>query len=367
MANFFHNFRQIIRGKQLIPNKDKFILLCTCTAFVHLIFVILMGVNGIVPLFYYNIASVIFYLSLAYVAYKTEQYFLIFVLTILEIEIHSTLCSILLGWDWGFMMYTVAFVPGSFYIENSLPDKYRKSKISFISSMLIAIFYFTVSVFTSLNYTPYSYLDSSYFRYFMLYMNTIIGFSLLLIFSFLFALEINYMNNILAQENSRLGKMANYDSMTRLYNRRGMSTFIEKAISTCSSSNDVFSLIIADIDFFKKINDTYGHDIGDDVLITFAKLFRNSIRGDDYVCRWGGEEFLFLINGNGHIAKEIGERIRQEASEITFTTEDGRTFSVHLTMGIAEYTKGISLRALIDVADEKLYYGKEHGRDQIVL
>ena len=124
-------------------------------------------------------------------------------------------------------------------------------------------------------------------------------------------------------------------------------------------------MIIGDIDDFKKVNDTYGHNIGDDVLVNVAEIITSQIPEDAYVCRWGGEEILILIHDPAQTAVSIAEKIRNKIAESITQTED---IPIHITMtfGIAEYIPGLSITKLISVADDNLYKGKKDGKNRVV-
>ena len=122
---------------------------------------------------------------------------------------------------------------------------------------------------------------------------------------------------------------------------------------------------MSDIDFFKKINDTYGHDCGDVALTEVAEILRTCVRDGDTVCRWGGEEFLLLVKGNRDVAITVAERIRTRI-ENNVVEYEGAEIRFTMTLGISTYVPGYSLESLLVQADENLYYGKEHGRNQVV-
>uniref|UniRef100_UPI00402685A5 GGDEF domain-containing protein n=1 Tax=Roseburia inulinivorans TaxID=360807 RepID=UPI00402685A5 len=126
------------------------------------------------------------------------------------------------------------------------------------------------------------------------------------------------------------------------------------------------SIAIADIDFFKRINDTYGHDAGDEVLKAVAELFMDKMKTYGRVCRWGGEEFLFVFYGrNGDAAYDVLQEIYDEIHRLTVSYEN-EEIRITMTFGLEEYDKNDGMEMAIRRADEKLYQGKETGRDKIV-
>lgn len=168
----------------------------------------------------------------------------------------------------------------------------------------------------------------------------------------------------LMHANEKLKLQAGTDPLTGLPNRRQMTATIEEWRETNPRNN--FSFAMADIDFFKRVNDTWGHDCGDVVLKTLANLFKEKMKGKGFICRWGGEEFFFFFpDMNLDEAKfEIGEiAVDVRGLKIPYGEE---TIRITMTFGVEENDFHSDLQALVCQADEKLYYGKEHGRNQVV-
>lgn len=155
-------------------------------------------------------------------------------------------------------------------------------------------------------------------------------------------------------------RAATTDPLTGLYNRRSL----EARIDTLLRANERFALAIADIDHFKKLNDTHGHSMGDRTLQTFARSLRASMRPDDVVARYGGEEFVIVIVGvNADEAEAALERIR---AELPTATARAGVPTVTASYGLTDSTQAGSLDALIRIADDALYTAKREGRDRIV-
>ncbi len=164
--------------------------------------------------------------------------------------------------------------------------------------------------------------------------------------------------------NKKLKLMSETDTLTKLMNRRfaehELMTFDEK------NNNGFISIALGDIDFFKNINDTYGHECGDYVLYTLSAMFKKHMAEQGFVCRWGGEEFLFVYEGkNGDDARIELENLRKEIETFPFDYE-GNAFNVHMTFGLEEYSNKIGHVKTIESADKKLYLGKESGRNCVV-
>jgi len=162
-----------------------------------------------------------------------------------------------------------------------------------------------------------------------------------------------------------LEKYVNYDTLTHLLNRRSMGNYLKAAKEQAETGAATFCIMMLDIDDFKKVNDTYGHDCGDEVLKFVAGIVSNGVRKQDNVFRWGGEEILVLINANEKDAVEIAEKIRAEIETQIVHYKDNEV-SVTATIGISAYASGKNIHELTEDADKKLYYGKRHGKNQVV-
>ncbi len=179
--------------------------------------------------------------------------------------------------------------------------------------------------------------------------------------------ELEKKNQILSETKEKLEHSLQIDFLTELYNRRFLIENLEKMIKNYNGKSDVFSIIMMDIDFFKKINDEYGHDCGDFVLQEVAKCFQECIREYGYISRWGGEEFLILLpSSDKKRAFGIAEKLRHNIENHNFRC--GKVdIKVTLTLGVAAYDGKMTLDSLIKRADIAVYEGKKNGRNQTRL
>jgi diguanylate cyclase (GGDEF)-like protein len=168
--------------------------------------------------------------------------------------------------------------------------------------------------------------------------------------------------------HAAIEKMATTDGLTGLFNHRVFQEKLSEEFRRMNRFSKPVSLLLTDIDFFKKINDTYGHPVGDMVLREVSKTIRETIRDVDIAARYGGEEFAVVLPGaEGDGAKIIAERLRKAVGGKTFSS-DGRSFSVTVSMGIATAPADApSKEELVEKADQALYHAKHHGRNQSVL
>lgn len=365
MTQIYHLFRQILSGTCTIENAIKYKIIGFGIAIVHLIFTIVFGVCHVIPLFLYNVAITIFYFYLSFIALKKKRYTLIYIVTVVEVLSHSTMASLLMGWNFGFMIYTIAIIPVAFYLTYTLPHFQGSITAPVVSSAAVMICYILVRAICGRCEPFYKgdYPDNLPVSFY--YFNTMVTFTLLLSFSILFALEIRYMQRQLEQENHTLGEIANYDPLTHLLNRRSMDTRLKHVMENAVATGRPFSLIMADLDDFKKVNDTFGHDCGDEVLITIADIITRNLREEDCVCRWGGEEILILINADLDVSGKVAERIRKEVEETIISYKE-KEVRVTVTLGVAAYQEGIEIPVMIERADRKLYMGKNNGKNQVV-
>jgi len=186
----------------------------------------------------------------------------------------------------------------------------------------------------------------------------------------LLAVNANLMNKI--QEIDRLQQklidQANHDSLTGLYNRRYLDSTLERELARSKREGKSLALLMIDIDYFKTVNDTYGHQAGDEMLIRLAALLSDTARAEDIVCRYGGEEFLLLLPTMSlEKAKSRAEELRYTFSAMVVTFGDFR-LKATISVGVAAYPgHGASADELIRSADNALYKAKDSGRNCVVV
>ena len=163
--------------------------------------------------------------------------------------------------------------------------------------------------------------------------------------------------------NQRLSQLASRDALTNLLNRREMERVLKEAVAYAQEHRTPLSVILMDIDHFKGVNDTYGHDMGDKVILTVADAISRTIRGSDSGCRWGGDEFFIILAGASlAVAGRVGERIRRtvESSQMPFD----RNVTVSVGVAMLDVERDSELQ-LFKNADEALYQAKEAGRNAV--
>lgn len=166
------------------------------------------------------------------------------------------------------------------------------------------------------------------------------------------------------QQHAELTKLAARDSLTGVWNRRSLDDALNQLFNKHQRKPITASLIIMDLDHFKQINDTYGHSVGDEILIKVAELLTSVVRISDQVYRYGGEEFVLIAEGADlESASEIAETIRSrvEASQLF------KKQKVTLSLGVAELSQASSAQRWLSLADDALYEAKNKGRNQFCL
>ena len=164
-------------------------------------------------------------------------------------------------------------------------------------------------------------------------------------------------------------EMAVTDGLTGLHNRRYLDSHLQTLVDRATARRRPLSIMITDLDRFKSINDTHGHDGGDDVLREFSRRLRKNVRGIDLACRFGGEEFVVVMpDTEPHIAEKVAERIRAEIAQTPFAIgASGKTIEVTVSVGVSSLRRtGDTVEDLMKRADVALYEAKTGGRNRVV-
>lgn len=263
------------------------------------------------------------------------------------------------------------------YINNIIDNNFIKKvdlSVDILISIILAIFIGVVvlktkSTFISLGttiLTTLGYIIISY--YLMKFANLWIAIILPITFIaliFVTAYIIKYL--LKSRDFEYQYKLATTDGLTDLYNHRYFQEQMIMQIENSKRYNNPFSLILIDIDFFKKFNDIYGHQSGDAVLRQVAHKLKKNVRSTDIVCRYGGEEMsIILPNTDRDEAIITAEKICQTISEKPFKLANDKESIVTISLGVSTYPQdGETPATIIEQADKRLYYAKENGRNQV--
>lgn len=332
--------------------------------FLHFMFLLIFLLKGVTPLALFNILSVSVYIYIMLVGVK--KYFYISVISVfLEIIIHSILCCIYIGWTGGFYVYPLCLLPLTYFVSINMSNKYIYAHLS---ASIILINYQFWNIYCSVVKAPYEEKFKDIDR--ILYnINTISASVVLLILLYSLLVEMKHVQDMLKKKNEILDKLANFDMLTELKNRRSMIKILEEEVENFKETKKGFYIAIGDIDNFKKFNDTYGHDCGDLVLKKISNvLYQNAEKYGLEVCRWGGEEFLILIKTEEkEEVSKIINNILEDVKEVSVYYNE-ENLKATMTIG-ASYFENINLGLdnVLKQADNNLYKGKERGKNCFIL
>lgn len=302
-------------------------------------------------LVWFSIPTALVYVLSYVLIYKNKLYTYV-MLVYFWLTFYMTVTTFCLGTNFGFQLYCLSMIPIIFYTEY-LGRKFEMKPFDALPISIVIVVFYLLSTGYSSFYGPVYEVNYVYAGVFRLF-NSLIVISFLVFYSRL-------MLRIVRQSEDQLEDIANKDQLTGLYNRRSMITKLEAAYET----GTVSFLAMADIDNFKHINDTYGHNAGDYVLRNVSRLMREVCPESD-IARWGGEEFLIL----SRIPAEpdgvaLIEKLRSAIEQEEFVFE-GEHIKVTITAGLSELRKDYIIDKWIKEADDNLYYGKNHGKNMVV-
>lgn len=274
------------------------------------------------------------------------------------VNILSILLTLTMGLSKSFLpmiMITALLAFYSLKLSNAFKRNYM---------IICGILYFATSLFY--DQMPHLHEPTKYISIALLFLNLVHFCLTLAIIGFSFCQKFFQSEEKILQYNKKLQQMVSTDALTSLWNRRAMNEHLVKLQSDYTRHQKEFSVAIMDIDFFKSVNDTYGHGMGDVVLVRLSEILREHMKGHGHVARWGGEEFLISFEDmTFEKAITMMEKLREKVSKETFSQDDV-SLNITITAGIEEYGFRSTLDTLLTKADEKLYKGKTNGRNQTV-
>ena len=350
----------------LFRRGGKYLAIAGTISIVHIFYLYFFYRIGLSFMSMYNIICITGYLYFSAEAYKGNKIKALYYYTIIEIPMHAVLSTIYLGFDFRFTLMLYTAVSIMFYLMLFIEGSKRPIVYTSLLSLIYFILFVGVRLYTFKNAPLYSSKKlTPELEQLMVSFNFMISFLGVIFFNILHAIEYGYIKNKFVNENSKLDNFATLDPLTNLLNRRSTDEKLMQLFDAHYHDEDAFSIIMCDIDKFKSVNDTYGHDAGDYVLKEVAWILKDTVRDGDIVSRWGGEEFLIIVNNNKANAAILAERIRSQVEAHTYTYKNA-SLHITLTLGVSSYHANTDIKSLIKSADQKLYRGKENGRNQVV-
>lgn len=348
------------KNKLFLSQERSMMLLSVGLGLYHFCLLMLYVYYEIDVLTVVNIFSVLLYIICAIAIYKKVKILYVLRICYAEIIMQVLVAGAMIGYGCGFQFYLLAITCHAFYLAYIYRNNKRVNPLNYV--LVDAAAFIILRWWTAYIPPVYAFRDPEVagVLYILNYFTVII-----VIAGSMTALlaQIVLLEGRLLQENKDLEVLSQTDALTGLVNRRA----IEEKYQHMRQNSEQYAVIMGDIDNFKHINDTYGHNVGDVVLRRVAEIFGDSIRGEDVVCRWGGEEILVVLplckmEGAELTAKRIMDRMRRARVK----TDAGEVIHFTMTFGIAESSEGEGLKEVVKAADDRLYEGKSRGKNCII-
>ena len=331
----------------------------------HIVLTLVFFFSGFIYLAILNIIFSAVYIICAN-SFKLKRMKIIFAIVNCTMTLFIISSIILMGWNHNFYLYFFLIIPLTLISCISRERTVYNLKYALIQFIIIGVALFA-SYGYGLGHNPMYIVtkaNKTIFE-FVTMINFIATSGMSFLINYAFIADVNVSNKRLASINDELNHIATHDPLTSLINRRSMNDHFYKAIDNYRNTQQKFSLILADIDDFKKVNDVYGLDSGDIVLKRVSKIITDAVPKPGVVCRWGGEEILILTYGNLNDAVKLAEQIRQSVASTSFVFNNTYIKST-LTLGVAEYNPDLPIGKIVTQADSNLYKGKKSTKNCVV-
>ena len=334
---------------EILSKKKTWIFLIMCLM-VHVCNSILFFCIGLIPLSMLNILSTIFY-SIIIASYREDKDFYI-IFTYFEIITFSLISELFSGGSFFYIFYVIGMISSVYYL---LPPRRRLKQVFQCFGIIYAIAIYYIHIKEICIFPEFLDLSKSCKNEIGL-LNLCITLFTLFYISNLYFFEMN-------AATEKLSYCSDHDLMTGLFNRRFFEHIMER---NKSENENKYTIAIFDIDDFKKVNDTYGHQAGDEVLKTVSKTIEESSNNEFVTVRWGGEEFVLYMPRTEEIrAFEHLEYLRKRIANTDIVYDD-KKINVTVTVGMCTGSDLTDYELVIRTADDRLYYGKRNGKNCVV-
>lgn len=320
----------------------------------HILFAFLVGaVLHISSLFIYHVCVCAFYVFMLCLVAR-NIYRLTTVLVHIEIISFILVNTILLGWHTGFYAYLLALASLVYF------NPFENKKVMYIFSGAEAVLFFFLKIFT-IYHQPVFYMEPQIQNLFYL-INFTGCFIVVVSGAAMSKVSAETTAKRLVKKTQSLQNQADHDTLTHLWTR----SYLMEHFQDVKKKGVPFSVVMCDIDNFKKINDTYGHNCGDYILENIADIIQKNSPEDSIVTRWGGEEFIVLLEDCDITkSKPLVESTREKIAETVFAYKD-QNLHVTMTFGISTSMEDRELTKLIELADDRMYVGKQNGKNRVI-
>ena len=320
---------------------------------VHIIMLVMFALCSVIPMVYFNIFSVIFYAVMAVLVGKLGMFRSFAALVYMEVLLHMSTAVCLTGWGSGFQNTLIGMSVIFFYFEYMA----RCLKLPYLRALPFCVFgmftYLFLWFFVNRSEPPYV-LPAGVSFGMQIFWGIVVWVVTIARWYRFVSLSVGTYD-FLSQKVKR-------DQLTNLPNRYFISDYLDELEKKTGLDKHWIALI--DIDDFKKVNDTYGHNCGDIVLKEVASLLQESLVGD-VASRWGGEEFILLGRDEANLEEKLN-RMRKTIENHAFMHE-GKELHVTVTIGVAQYKPSDDIRQWIGEADQRMYMGKQQGKNRVVM
>lgn len=325
-------------------------LIAVLAAVTHAAFVGLFMWADVQGLALVNIGSLLAY-AVVFVLARRKRPGAALAVTVIEVVGHAIVATAVIGWHTGFHYYVLLAIP--VVIMSTL----QSLRIKGASVVTLVLTYLGMDILLRIRQPPFE-----------LALQTANGLHYFNVFTAMLILiaMAGYYYYLIDQAQSSLRHLARTDPLTRLHNRLALTESIAHEQRRSRGGERPLSFIIGDLDHFKTVNDTHGHEVGDQVLVAVSQAMAQAVRDIDHLGRWGGEEFLVVLpDADEASAFQIAERLRQRVAAVTVPA-GAAILKVSMTFGVSQMAGGESADQAIARADAALYDGKHGGRNRVL-